>query len=195
MGTIHVGHIPTPPLYIYIYIYISLSLLFSPWTSLFLSSFLLRWPLDQPASVTTLMHGPTRSTRKASKRWGPTSSQLKRQRQAATWRLEKSCFHSFEMVIFSRFLRQFSASTCSFHPLIDVCALNFWRKCPDRWHIFLYNQSFALRSEPNGALFWGNNPKFILMKKNAFWWHIICLCLMPFAKKSYVSRQTVKIAS
>ena len=44
------------------------------------------------------------------------------------------------------------------------------------------NENFTSRSEPNGALFWGNDPKFILVTKNAFHLYIICLCLKSFAK-------------
>ena len=38
---------------------------------------------------------------------------------------------------------------------------------------FLCNQSFKLRSEPNEDIFRGNDPEFILVTKNAFWWYIL----------------------
>ena len=42
--------------------------------------------------------------------------------------------------------------------------------------------NFVSGSEPNGALFWGNDFKFILVVKNAFQRCLICLCLKSFAK-------------
>ena len=53
--------------------------------------------------------------------------------------------------------------------------------------------NFASGSEPNRALFWGNNPEFILVMKKAFQQYIIFLCLKSFAKKSCFSRQFVKL--
>ena len=50
---------------------------------------------------------------------------------------------------------------------------------------FYANKKFASIFEPNGALFWGNDPEFILVTKNAFQWYITCLCLKSFAKKSH----------
>ena len=82
----------------------------------------------------------------------------------------------------------------SSQPPLQDCALHFLWKCPDRWYAFLYNQNFAIRFKWNKALFWGNDPEFILMTKNTFRWHIIFLCLVPFCKKSCFLRQAVKIA-
>ena len=50
------------------------------------------------------------------------------------------------------------------------------------WIIGLH--SCAIRSMPNGALFWWNDPKFVLVTKNTLQQYIIYLCLMSFAKKS-----------
>ena len=44
------------------------------------------------------------------------------------------------------------------------------------------NENFANGSEPNGALFWGNDPEFTLVTKNSFQQYIIYLCLKSFAK-------------
>ena len=46
-------------------------------------------------------------------------------------------------------------------------------------------KNFASRSEPNGALFWDNCLKFIIVAKNTFQQYIIYLCLKLFAKSHF----------
>ena len=67
--------------------------------------------------------------------------------------------------------------------LFKMVPPHFRRKCPDRWHVFsCTNRSFVSRSEPNGTLFWDNDPEFMLVTKNSFRQCIIFLCLMLLAK-------------
>ena len=56
-------------------------------------------------------------------------------------------------------------------------------------------KNFASKFESNRALFWGNDPEFVLLMKNVFQRYMICLCLVVICKKLNFSRQTVKIAS
>ena len=73
--------------------------------------------------------------------------------------------------------------TSSSHLAQQNGTLRFWRKYPNHWHTFLCeNKKFASESEPNRALFWGDNPKLMLVLKNSFQRYIISLCLKSFAK-------------
>ena len=54
--------------------------------------------------------------------------------------------------------------------------------------------NFASRFEPNGALFRGNDPEFILVTKNVFQHYIICLYLKSFAKNHVFFETIYKLA-
>ena len=78
--------------------------------------------------------------------------------------------------------------------LFKILPSVFRWKCSDCWHTFSFrNKNFASGFEANRALFWRNNPKFILITKNSFQQYIMCLYLKLFTKKSHFSRQTVKL--
>ena len=54
--------------------------------------------------------------------------------------------------------------------------------------IFVKNRNFASGSKTNRALFWGNDPKFILMMKNSFQQYIIWLYFNKSFSKSHFFR-------
>ena len=91
--------------------------------------------------------------------------------------------------------RQLLVPTSSFWPPLQNGTIRSRRKCLDHQHTFLCKKwKLSSWSEPNEALFWGNNFEFILVtKKKTFQRYIIYLCLKLFAKKSHFSRQSLKL--
>ena len=107
---------------------------------------------DQSPPVASLVHVPAKHTQRTSKPLGVARHSLNRRHGGS------SCMHGGRL-FFPKF-------KCRFH----------------RWFLVPNCSFFAIRSEPKVALFWGNDPEFVLVMKNTFQWYISFHFLVPFSK-------------